>query len=179
MLFTARRLLLGGFLVLATSALAWVLWPQLPWLAAGVGLMVLGLLLLINHARPPQTTAIDRVEPTTIESLDESRHRELLRGTSLFLREMRYRYSVRYDAAHRPGRDAFSAEVNTIALGFVPAIIMENSSDRQGEGFVAFVHDGQRFRGPGLPCPGTREQAIRHARRCVSPLDEEDDQAGH
>ena len=40
----------------------------------------------------------------------------------------------------------------------------------QGFGYAAFVHDGDRWRGPGLPCPPGQSDAVKHAARCVSPL---------
>jgi hypothetical protein len=111
-----------------------------------------------------------RVESDDITELSEARRKELMRGTSMYLREMRYRYSVRLDQRDSGERRCFAAEVNTIHLGFVPAVITDTTNDRQGLGFVAFVHDGRRWRGPGLPCPADQAEAVRHAARCVSPL---------
>lgn len=107
------------------------------------------------------------VEPAQIEELHRDRRAELIRGTSLHLREMRYRYSIRID---RSERAPFSIEVNTVPLGFVPVIITDSADDRQGEGYVAFVYDGRRWRGPGLPCAGGPARAVEHAKRCVAPL---------
>jgi len=107
-----------------------------------------------------------------MEDLDAERQRALIRGTSMHLRNMRYRYSIRYDHADRT---PFTTEVNTITLGFVPVVILDNLSDKQGLGYVAFPHDGRRWRGPGLPCGGGPEQAVAHAARCVSPLEKTDD----
>ncbi len=98
---------------------------------------------------------------------------ELLRGTSLHLHEMKYRYSVRIDHNQTVDRCCFNADVNTINLGFVPVVITDSATDKQGYGFVAFVYDGNRWLGPGLPCPGTKEQAIAYAQKNVAPLDEE------
>ena len=98
-----------------------------------------------------------------------------MRGTSLYLREMRYRYYVRLDRTDSAGHRAFSAEVNTIRLGFVPAIVTDNTNDRQGFGYVAFVHDSTRWRGPGLPCQASQTEAVQHAARCVSPLATEEE----
>ena len=82
---------------------------------------------------------------------------------------------VRLDTTDSADHRAFSAEVNTIRLGFVPAIITDNTNDRQGFGYVAFVHDGTRWRGPGLPCPADQSEAVQHAARCVSPLATEEE----
>jgi len=107
-------------------------------------------------------------EPEKIEGLDEDRRVELLRGTSMHLRDMNYRYSIRID---RSERSPFTAEVNTVVLGFVPVVILDNGSERQGYGYVAFPYDGSRWRGPGLPCAGDRAAALEHAARCVAPLE--------
>lgn len=112
-------------------------------------------------------------ESPEIEDVDEARLRELIRGTSLHLREMRYRYSVRLPRVPvtEPDEQSFTAEVNQITLGFVPAVITDNRTDEEGLGYVAFVYDGRRWRGPGLPCPRDREAALAHAARCVAPLE--------
>ena len=110
------------------------------------------------------------IEPERFEQLDPQRCQELIRGTSMHLRDLRYRYSVRQD---RGSRTPFTAEVNTVILGFAPVIIMDNHTDRQGMGYVAFPYDGRRWRGPGLPCGGSQEEAIAHASRCVAPIEDE------
>ncbi len=110
-------------------------------------------------------------EPSRVEGLELARQRELLRGTSLHLRDMKYRYSIHFDDT---GRAPFTMVINTITLGFLPVMILDNQSDRQGEGYVAFPFDGERWRGPGLPCVGGPEEAIAHAARCVSPLEQEE-----
>lgn len=116
-----------------------------------------------------------REDPDDIRQLSDSRLRELSRGTSKFLRDMEYRYSVRLDFNATGHRRPFMAEVNTVKLGFVPSLIIENVSDRNGYGYLAFVFDGKRWRGPGLPCPDGQAEAVRHAARCVSPLAKEDE----
>ncbi len=93
----------------------------------------------------------------------------------MHLRNMRYRYSVRAEHHELSEREGFNAEVNGVHLGFVPVMITDNATDKQGYGFVAFVYDGRRWRGPGLPCPGGRERALQHAQHCVSPLDKSDE----
>ena len=133
-------------------------------LATGVLVLAGGLALHYVRAHPTRPG-----EPDQIERLGEDRRLELVRGTSMHLRDMRYRYSLRYD---RSDRDPFTAEVNTVILGFVPVVILDNQTDRQGLGFVAFPYDGERWRGPGLPCSGDRGAALEHAARCVSPLDD-------
>ena len=92
----------------------------------------------------------------------------------MHLRNMRYRYSVRAEHHELSDRECFNAEVNRVHLGFVPVMITDTATDKQGYGFVAFVYDGRRWRGPGLPCPGGRDRALQHAQHCVSPLDESD-----
>lgn len=139
-------------------------------LGAVIAALVLVEVLLL---RPPAPSRL--IEDERIEELPRSRLLELVRGTSLQLREMRYRYSVRPDVA---SRRPFSARVNQIKLGFVPVVITDNETDRQGAGFVAFVFDGHRFRGPGLPCAGSKEDALAHAAKCVEPLAGIEDTAG-
>jgi hypothetical protein len=107
-----------------------------------------------------------------MQELTPHRQKELIRGTSMHLRQMDYRYSVRYDAA---GRECFTAEINTVRLGFIPVVIIDNHTDRQGFGYVAMVYDGHRWRGPGLPCSGSAHDALRHAARCVQPLATEEE----
>lgn len=107
-------------------------------------------------------------EPDDIDLLPLDRRKELIRGTSMHLRDMKYRYSIRHDQGNRA---CFNREINGILLGFVPVILMDTTDDRQGYGYVAFPYDGIRWRGPGLPCGGTPEQAIAHAARCVEPAD--------
>ncbi|MGI9015198.1 MAG: hypothetical protein ACR2GY_13255 [Phycisphaerales bacterium] len=131
----------------------------------GVLLAVIGVFVIRRGDRPRLN------EPERIEQLDAQRTAMLIRGTSMHLRDMNYSYSIRPD--HGTTRVAFTAEVNTILLGFLPVILMENQTERQGEGFVAFPYDGERWRGPGLPCAGEPDEAIAHAARCVAPLGEE------
>jgi hypothetical protein len=114
-------------------------------------------------------------EPDDMSTLSPQRRRELVRGTSLYLRELHYRYSIRLDSSDTGEHRCFSAEVNTVRLGFVPVVIIDNTTDRQGHGYVAFVHDGKRWRGPGLPCPAGQVEAVRHAAKCVAPLATEEE----
>lgn len=165
MTITARRLVAVAIILCAALAAALLLRGS-PWLVggavAGATALIAGVLL-----RPAKRLPLE--EPAEIELLDETRRRELVRGTGLQLREMRYRYSVRGDpGARRP----FSEHVNQVRLGFVPVVITDNRTDRQGLGYLAFVHDGRRWRGPGLPCAGSRDEALAHAERCVEPLPE-------
>jgi hypothetical protein len=166
---TLRRTLVGLSAIVAVVGILIGLNPEarvLAWLAAACGLLS----ILIINALLPDLPLLPR-EPGEIESLDEGRHRELVRGTSLYLRDMKYRYSVRLDRSDVQCRECFSTEVNEIRLGFVPVVITDNETDRQGRGYVAFVFDGRRWRGPGLPCPASRDEAVAHAARCVSPID--------
>lgn len=178
MVLSLRRLVLAVAILLAGIGLS-VLWRRLGWLSeatsmawiapGGLALAAALLVALRQPAPEPQ------IEAERIELLPRERLAELVRGTSLQLRDMRYRYSVRPDLG---ARAPFSAKVNQIRLGFVPVVITDNSNDRQGLGFVAFVFDGQRFRGPGLPCAGSRDEALTHAAKCVEPLAEIEDSAG-
>lgn len=108
-------------------------------------------------------------ESDAIEQIGRERCNELIRGTSMHLREMRYRYSVRSDRTDAGGRKPFTAQVNTIPLGFLPVILTDNETDFQGYGYLAFVYDGRRWRGPGLPCPDGRDTAVAHAKRNIKP----------
>lgn len=131
---------------------------------AAIGLFVLWLMYGSSAVSGPKRESDD------INQITEQRRRELVRGTSLYLRELHYRYSIRLDPAQTANQRCFSAEVNTVKLRFVPVIITDNINDREGAGYVAFVHDGKRWRGPGLPCPAGQIEAVRHAAKCVSPL---------
>ncbi len=122
--------------------------------------------------RPKTTT--DHQEPDDVSQLSEQRRQQLIRGTSMHLRNMRYRYTVRAEHHELGDRQCFNAEVNSVHLGFVPVVIADSATQKHGYGFVAFVFDGRRWRGPGLPCPGGRDRALQHAFRCVSPLDDSD-----
>lgn len=131
-----------------------------------VALVLIGAVTAIVVAlRRRPTSGLEETE--RIEELGPQRIAELLRGTSLHLRDLRYRYSIVPD---RSGRASFSQNLNALRIGFVPVVIHENAGDRQGDGFVAFVYDGRRWCGPGLPCAGGPERAVAHATRCISPL---------
>ena len=150
------------------------------WLGRGPGVVVWILLLCgvigLIVARMGTRGGTTRLEePDDVSQLSTERRHQLVRGTSMHLRDMRYRYSVRAEHHELGGRECFNAEVNNIHLGFVPVMITDNATDKQGYGVVAFVYDGRRWRGPGLPCPGGRERALHHAQHCVSPLDESDE----
>jgi hypothetical protein len=138
---------------------------------AGVLLAIfIGLPLVLAGLEGLRRIASPRLaEPDRIERLESERQNELIRGTSMHLRDMGYRYSIRFD---RTGREAFTKDVNTIRLGFIPVVIADNLSERQGHGFAAFPFDGERWRGPGLPCGGTPEEAAAHAAKCVMPIQE-------
>jgi len=178
MVISLRRLAVAAFFLLAGIGLALLLrrfgWvgrePGGLWLIPAVLGAVVGLIALLRPSRH-----VPLVEPDRIEQLGRDRLLELVRGTSLQLRDMRYRYSVRADLG---ARTPFSAKVNQIRLGFVPVVLTDNASDRQGLGYVAFVFDGHRFRGPGLPCAGARDEALAHAAKCVEPLAGLEDTAG-
>ncbi|MCA9290072.1 MAG: hypothetical protein KDA25_03025 [Phycisphaerales bacterium] len=137
----------------------------------GIAVMI-GAVALLVVAWQAAPTSRRTVEPESILELGEPQRVALLRGTSMSLTSMRYRYSIRADRSGH--REPFDAVVNDIQLGFVPVVILENSSGRQGYGYVAFVYDGHRWRGPGLPCGGDRETALAHAARCVSPIESRD-----
>ncbi len=173
MLITGRTVLLAlsglmtavGIVLLAVEPSVWM-WAAMIIAAGAVSMAVL------LRFRPPQPPRND--ESDDIRDVDDERCRELIRGTSLFLREMRYRYSVRFD---RTERARFTMTVNNMRLGFVPVVINDNLSERQGYGYVAFIHDERRWRGPGLPCVGGPEQAVQYAAQCITPLDEQNRQS--
>lgn len=175
MLISGRKLLLVLSVIVAAAGVAMLLWAGegvrlLAGVIAACGVLGVAAVLLI---RPSVPTAEN--DPDEIGELSDTRLRELARGTSMFLRDMEYRYSVRIDFHATPDRRRFMADVNTVRLGFVPAHVSENASEREGPGYVAFVYDGKRWRGPGLPCPDGQAEAVRHAARCVSPLAREEE----
>lgn len=168
MVFSLRHILLG--LCVVAFLLGAVLWIPI---SLGIAIMAGSLLtavLVILKVPQPEPKYYETQE---MSELPEKSQHELLRGTGLHLREMKYRYSVRIDHNQTTDRCCFNAEINTIKLGFIPVIITDNTTDKQGYGFVAFVYDGKRWLGPGLPCPGAKEQAIAHAHRSVSPLEDD------
>jgi hypothetical protein len=176
MLIAVLRLILFG---LGMLAIGWALamWfisagrdalGALILLVAGGGACALAIALRVSRGAGP-------AEPDDIRKLPGARHRELIRGTSLFLRDSNFRYSVRSDSRVGAADRAFNADVNTVRLGFLPAAITDNTNDREGYGYVALVYDGHRWCGPGLPCPADQTQAVRHAARCVSPLASEEE----
>ncbi len=173
MVIRLRIVVLGLSLILAVAGVALWIW-------LGVGAFVWGLLLcsvigvavLIATRFSPSA---DVPETDDVSQLSEERRQQLVRGTSMHLRNMRYRYTVRAERHELSDRECFNAEVNSVHLGFVPVVISDVSTDKQDYGFVAFVFDGRRWRGPGLPCPGGRDRALQHAFRCVSPLDDSDE----
>jgi len=173
MLISTRNLLVGLSVIVTTLGVLLLLRDQsnwLVWMIIGCGIVSISALSLWPDRLPTLAKESEDITDTSDE-----RRRELVRGTSLYLRELRYRYSIRFDPSDAGERKAFSAEVNTIRLGFVPVIIIDNTNDRQGFGYVAFVHDGKRWRGPGLPCPAGQSDAVKHAARCVSPLAKEEE----
>ncbi|HWB19077.1 MAG TPA: hypothetical protein VG711_02165 [Phycisphaerales bacterium] len=170
------RALLAGFAVIMIAAgfvlreqtgghwMAWVLW----------GCALLSNVAAIMGGNDPRVGR-RLTESDDISEVSETRRMELIRGTSLHLRNMKYRYSVRADHSETTDRRCFTAEVNGVRLGFVPVIVTDNTNDRQGFGYVAFVYDEDRWRGPGLPCPDGQPNAVRHAAKCVSPLAKEEE----
>ncbi len=167
------RAVLAGVAVISAAA-GGALWI---WLGPGVSVWILllfGVIGLILARIGPLRGTTRLQEPDDVSQLGVERRHQLVRGTSMHLRNMRYRYSVRAEHHDLSDRQCFNAEVNNIHLGFVPVVIADTVTEKQGYGFVAFVYDGRRWRGPGLPCPGGRDRALQHAQRCVSPLDESD-----
>ncbi|MHC4909488.1 MAG: hypothetical protein ACYTF9_07200 [Planctomycetota bacterium] len=170
MLLSGRRLLIGLAIVIA--AIGVVIWiePAASWLAIVVAACGLLIAIVLNAMNPGRESG--PLEPDDIAELPRSRQAELMRGTSMHLREMQYRYSVRMESSPSPERPPFNAEINGVPLGFIPALMIDNDSDKQGYGYVAFVFDQRRWRGPGLPCPAGQAEAVAHAARCVAPLDD-------
>lgn len=178
MLISSRRMLaVFSTLSIAAGIAVWferdMHW--LAWMVVLLGLANISVLSAFGPASAGDAPASSKRESEDIESLTPLRCRELVRGTSLYLRERRYRYSIRLDPNHSSDQRCFTAEVNSVKLGFVPVLIIDNTNDRQGLGYVAFVHDGKRWRGPGLPCPAGQVEAVRHAAKCVSPLAKDDE----
>lgn len=172
MVIQVRALLAGVAVISAAAGGALWLWRGpgvLVWI-----LLVCGVIGLIVARMGPRRETARLEEPDDVSQLSAERRHQLVRGTSMHLRNMRYRYSVRAEHHELSDRECFNAEVNRVHLGFVPVIITDNTTDKQGYGFVAFVYDGRRWRGPGLPCPGGRDRALQHAQHCVSPLDDSD-----
>ena len=183
MIFSGRRLLLSLSIILVVSgivimldrpigsmALTEPIGRILVWVMVVCGVISI---IVLNVYHPPMPMAKNENEDICL--LSESRRRELIRGTSMHLRGLNYRYSVRFEQEASEGRRCFNAEVNTVKLGFIPAVVSDNTNDRQGHGYVAFVYDGRRWRGPGLPCPDGQAQAVKHAANCVSPLATEEE----
>jgi len=178
-----RRLILALSVVVTAVAIVVLVEPMARRLALVAAFGAFAIALILNITRPrwgersrrAGRTRDGRVDPDAMEAVDEARLRELIRGTSKWLRELDYAYSVRIDLTGRTTRAAFTAAVGDVRLGFIPAIITENDTDRQARGFVVMVHDGTRWRGPGLPCPGDPEHALAHASRFVAPLDLDED----
>lgn len=169
MVISARHFLLG--LCVVAFWLGAVLWINLTLsVVLMAGSLICGVLVIVK-VRPPSEASYR--EPPVMSELPKQKQHELLRGTGLHLREMKYRYSVRIDHNQTVERCCFNADVNNVKLGFIPVVITDNATDKQGFGFVAFVYDGNRWLGPGLPCPGTKEQAITHAQKSVAPLEDE------
>ena len=176
MLITARPLLL--IMSVITAAIGAIIWfiPVSRWMGlVVVGCAAINGIALLIFSAPSGRASGGKREPDDISGLTQQRCRELVRGTSLYLRELRYRYSIRIDPHQTSEQRCFTAEVNSVKLGFVPVVIIDNTNDRQGLGYVAFVHDGKRWRGPGLPCPAGQVEAVRHAAKCVSPLAKEEE----
>ena len=184
MILSGRRLLLSLSIIVVVAGIVFILVRPtglgggvneqfarvLAWVIVGCGVVSI---LVLNVYRPPMPVA--RQESDDIAAISQARLRELLRGTSMHLRELKYRYSVRFEAFDDQQRRCFNAEVNSVKLGFIPAVVSDNTTERQGWGYVAFVFDGRRWRGPGLPCPDGQAEAVRHAAKCVSPLATEEE----
>ena len=183
MIFSGRRLLLSLSIIMVVAgvvimidrpsgsfSLSEPIGQILVWIMVVCGVTSI---LVLNVYRPPMPMA--RSESDDICLLSESRRRELIRGTSMHLRGLNYRYSVRFEQGASEVRRSFNAEVNTVKLGFIPAVVSDITNDRQGHGYVAFVYDGRRWRGPGLPCPDGQAEAVKHAAKCVSPLATEEE----
>lgn len=163
-----------GVLTIGSGAALWALSAD-ERLLASLGLVAIGALVAAVAVLIRVTPGAAPPDPEDVRRLSAARQRELIRGTSLFLRESNFRYSVRTDSRAGAERRAFNAEVNTVRLGFLPAAITDNTNEREGFGYVAFVYDGRRWCGPGLPCPADQSDAVRHAARCVSPLASEEE----
>jgi hypothetical protein len=172
MLLTNRAVLFGlGVIALVVLIVLWTAPSQ--WAATAAvfvgagGLIVLGAMGLARLRRPMREP-----EPANIEDISDERAMELMRITGRMLAEMNYRYSVRLDLDTT--RRRFDATINEVKLGFIPVLLIDHITEKTGFGYVAFVHDGERFRAPGLPCPDGEDAAVRHAVRSVNPIGEHD-----
>ena len=67
-------------------------------------------------------------EPDDVSQLSDQRRQQLIRGTSMHLRNMRYRYTVRAEHHDLSDRQCFNAEVNSLHLGFVPVVIGDSTT---------------------------------------------------
>jgi hypothetical protein len=161
----------GRFVVLVAATVviaAMILWrlegpiQLIALIAVMVVFAAVAAVLALREPFPPRNP-----EPDSIEQVEDTHRAALIRGTSKYLRDLNYRYSIRLD---RSDREPFTTDINGLRLGFVPVVITDNDTDRQGYGYVAFVYDGTRWRGPGLPCGGGPQDAVNHATRCVAPL---------
>src|SRR5436190_17713831 len=118
MLISSRWMLVVLSILSIASGLAlWldagVRWPAL--VVVSMGLMNILVLVEFGSARRSGALAASgKRESEDIESLTPLRCRELVRGTSLYLRELRYRYSIRIDPNHSSDQRCFTAEVNTV-----------------------------------------------------------------
>jgi hypothetical protein len=176
MLISGRHVLLLIALMIASVGAVGAIKHHGEWLNTLVIVLAMANLIALLIFRPGGNPRLGRRRETDdMKTLTPDRRRELIRGTSLYLRELNYRYSIRLDPTETGEHRCFTAEVNGVKLGFVPVLITDNSNDRQGYGYVAFVHDGKRWRGPGLPCPSGQVEAVRHAAKCVSPLATEEE----
>lgn len=157
--------LIGAVLLLAGGVIYLIIGARTPGLVLTGTAVLMAVLIVLMPLRFNVGTEPE-AESDDINHLPLDRRKELIRGTSMHLRDMKYRYSVRHDQGTRP---CFNREINGILLGFVPVILLDTTNDRQGYGYIAFPYDGTRWRGPGLPCGGSPEQAMEHAARCVEP----------
>src|SRR5688572_32688141 len=117
MLISSRNLLVGLSVIVTTLGVLLLLRDQTNWLVWVI--IACGIISITALSLWPDRLPTLAKESEDITETSEELRRELVRGTSLYLRELRYRYSVRFDPSDAGERKAFSAEVNTIKLGFV------------------------------------------------------------
>ena len=98
MILSGRRLLIALAIVIAATSI--VVWVEpaargLALLVAACGLLIALMLVL----KQPPWRGMRTLEPSEIADLSRARQAELIRGTSMHLRETQYRYSVRMESA--------------------------------------------------------------------------------
>ena len=123
MVIPVRAVLVGVAVISAAVGGALWIWRDpgvLVWI-----LLVCSVIGLIVARMGPLGGTARLQEPDDVSQLSTERRHQLVRGTSMHLRNMRYRYSVRAEHHELSDRECFNAEVNRVHLGFVPVMITD------------------------------------------------------